>query len=75
MVSFDRYFENHDVPMIASDNFQGGYTGTKKLLELGCHHPVFIRFRSKFPGEADKRMEDISAPARSWGSSRIIWIR
>src|SRR5699024_1864852 len=46
LVSFDRYFENHDVPMIASDNFQGGYAGTKKLLELGCHHPVFIRFRS-----------------------------
>ena len=67
LVSFDRYFENHDVPMIASDNFQGGYAGTKKLLELGCHHPVFIRFRSKFPGEADKRMEGYLSACQELG--------
>ena len=57
MVSFDRYFDNPEIPTIAADNFQGGYQGTKKLLELGCRHPVFIRFRSKFPSEVDKRME------------------
>lgn len=57
IVSFDRYFENQDIPTIASDNFQGGYQGTKKLLELGCHRPAFIRFRSKFHSEVDKRME------------------
>ena len=53
--------------MIASDNFQGGYAGTKKLLELGCHHPVFIRFRSKFPGEADKRMEGYLSACQELG--------
>ena len=67
LVSFDRYFEDHDVPMIASDNFQGGYTGTKKLMELGCHHPVFIRFRSKFPSEADKRMEGYLSACQELG--------
>ena len=44
LVSFDRYFENHDVPMIASDNFQGGYTGTKKAAGTGlsssCVYPL-----------------------------------
>lgn len=67
MVSFDRYFEEHDIPMIASDNYQGGYAGTKKLWELGCHHPVFIRFRSKFPGEADKRMEGYLSACQELG--------
>lgn len=67
LVSFDRYFEDHDVPMIASDNFQGGYAGTKKLWELGCHHPVFIRFRSKFPSEADKRMEGYLSACQDLG--------
>ena len=67
LVSFDRYFEDHDIPMIASDNFQGGYTGTKKLIELGCHHPVFIRFRSKFPSEADKRMEGYLSACQELG--------
>ena len=67
LVSFDRYFDDHDIPMVASDNFQGGYAGTKKLIELGCHHPVFIRFRSKFSGEADKRMEGYLSACRDLG--------
>ena len=29
----------------------------EKLLELGCRHPVYIRFHSPFPGEADKRRD------------------
>lgn len=67
IVSFDRYFEDHDIPMIASDNFQGGYTGTKKLLELGCRHPVFVRFRSKFSSEADKRLEGYLSACKEFG--------
>lgn len=67
MVSFDRYFEDHDIPMIASDNFQGGYQGTKKLLELGCRRPVFIRLRSKFPSETDKRMEGYLSACKDFG--------
>ena len=67
LVSFDRYFEDHDVPMIASDNFQGGYAGTKKLWALRCHHPVFVRFRSKFPSEADKRLEGYLSACQELG--------
>lgn len=67
LVSFDRHFEDHDIPMIASDNFQGGYAGTKKLWELGCHRPVFIRFRSRFPGEADKRMDGYLSACKDLG--------
>ncbi len=64
IVSFDRYFENHPVPLVASDNFQGGFQGTKKLWELGCRRPVFIRFRSKFSSETDKRLEGYLAACK-----------
>ena len=57
IVVFDRFFENHVIPRVASDNFAGGCMAVEKLLELGCRHPVYIRFHSVFPGESDKRMD------------------
>lgn len=57
MVAFDRFFENSHIPRVASDNRSGGVIATEKLLELGCRHPAFIRFHSRFPGEADKRID------------------
>lgn len=57
LVVFDRFFENHTIPRVASDNFAGGCLATEKLLELGCRHPVYIRFHSVFPGESDKRKD------------------
>ncbi len=57
MVVFDRFFDNHIIPRVASDNFAGGCMAVEKLLELGCTHPVYIRFHSVFPGESDKRMD------------------
>lgn len=65
LVSFDRYFENSAVPRIASDNYAGGVMALNKLLELGCTHPVFIRFHSPFPGEADKRKDGYLASCKS----------
>lgn len=55
LVCFDRYFDNTAIPRIASDNYAGGALALQKLLEFGCRNPVFIRFHSSFPGEADKR--------------------
>ena len=57
LVVFDRFFENHQIPRIATDNFNGAVMAVEKLLELGCHHPVYIRFHSIFPGESDKRLD------------------
>lgn len=57
IVVFDRYFENSAIPRVASDNFSGACLAIEKLLELGCRHPVYIRFHSIFPGESDKRKE------------------
>ncbi len=57
IVVFDRFFENHIIPRIASDNFAGGCLAIEKLLEFGCRHPVYIRFHSVFPGESDKRKD------------------
>ncbi len=57
IVVFDRFFENHIIPRVASDNFAGGCLAVEKLLEFGCRHPVYIRFHSVFPGESDKRRE------------------
>lgn len=57
IVVFDRFFENRVIPRVASDNFAGGCLAVEKLLEFGCRHPVYIRFHSVFPGEADKRKD------------------
>lgn len=57
LVSFDRLFNNGFTPRVASDNLSGGIMATEKLITLGCNNPVFIRFSSRFPGEADKRLD------------------
>jgi len=57
LVVFDRFFENKVIPRVGSDNFAGACLAIEKLLELGCRHPVYIRFHSIFPGESDKRLE------------------
>ena len=57
LVAFDRYFENAAIPRISSDNFSGGMQAVGKLLELGCKKLIFVRNHSRFPGEADKRMQ------------------
>ena len=57
LIVLDRQFENHNIPRIASDNFEGGRLATQKLLEFGCKSPVFIGFHSSFSGEADKRID------------------
>ena len=67
MVVFDRFFENHVIPRVASDNFAGGCMAVEKLLELGCRHPVYIRFHSVFPGESDKRMDGYLYACKKYG--------
>lgn len=57
IVVFDRFFENRNIPRVGSDNYNGGMMAVEKLLELGCRHPVYIRFHSVFPGESDKRRD------------------
>lgn len=57
IVVFDRFFENHAIPRVSSDNFAGACLAVEKLIEFGCKHPVYIRFHSAFPGESDKRKD------------------
>ena len=64
LVSFDRHFDNNFTPMVSSDNYTGGMIATEKLLELGCKQPVFIRFSSLIPGEADKRKDGYFAACK-----------
>ena len=40
IVSFDRWFK--DVPLVASDNYQGGILAAKELLDKGCKKLMFI---------------------------------
>ncbi len=35
IVCIDRYFENIDIPYVATDNFTGGYMATKYLIDMG----------------------------------------
>ena len=49
IVVFDRFFENHNIPRVGSDNFAGACLAFAKLPESVCKHPVFLRFHSSFP--------------------------
>ena len=53
-VSIDRYISPH-IPCVSSDNFSGGSMAAKKLLDLGCRKPLFLRIGSEVIGETDKR--------------------
>jgi LacI family transcriptional regulator len=66
IVVFDRCFENRNIPRVGSDNYAGGMMAIETLLELGCHHPVYIRFHSIFPGESDKRKEGYLAACKKY---------
>ena len=65
IVVFDRFFENRNIPRVASDNYNGSMMAIEKLLELGCRHPVYIRFHSIFPGESDKRKDGYLAACKN----------
>ena len=67
MVVFDRFFENHKIPRVSSDNFTGACLAVEKLLEFGCTHPVYIRFHSIFPGESDKRRDGYLYACKKYG--------
>lgn len=72
VISFDRLFDNQFTPRVASDNFAGGVLATEKLLEFGCRKPIFIRFSSIFPGEADKRLDGYLSVCKKHGISPTI---
>ena len=43
MVLVDRFFEDHDIPYVTSNNFQGAYAGTQHLIEHGHRRIGFIQ--------------------------------
>lgn len=67
LIAFDRYFENHSIPRISSDNYYGGHLAVEKLHEFGCKQPVFIGFHSQFSGEADKRYYGYMDACKKYG--------
>lgn len=67
IVVFDRFFENHKIPRVGSDNYSGACLAIEKLLEFGCQHPVYIRFHSIFPGESDKRRDGYLYACQKYG--------
>ena len=66
IVVFDRFFKNRNIPRVGSDNYNGSMMAIEKLLELGCRHPVYIRFHSIFPGESDKRKDGYLAASKKF---------
>ena len=66
-VVFDRFFENRNLPRVGSDNYGAAIEAIAKLLELGCRHPVYIRFHSVFPGESDRRKDGYLAACEKFG--------
>lgn len=53
-VSIDRVI-SPSIPCVSSDNYGGGVLAARKLLELGCKRPLFLRVGSHIIGETDKR--------------------
>lgn len=43
IVCIDRYFDDIDIPYVATDNFSGGYSATKYLIEKGHHNIACIQ--------------------------------
>ncbi|MRN52047.1 LacI family DNA-binding transcriptional regulator [Paenibacillus monticola] len=41
IVSFDRVI-SEDIPVVSSDNFEGGKLAARLLIDKGCLHPVYI---------------------------------
>lgn len=41
IVSFDRVI-SEDIPVVTSDNLEGGRLAARLLIGKGCHHPVYI---------------------------------
>jgi len=56
IVCIDRYFENLDIPYVATDNFIGGYMATKYLIDMG-HRNIACIQGNKFSISNIKRVE------------------
>lgn len=56
IVCIDRYFENIDIPYVATDNFTGGYMATKYLIDMG-HKNIACIQGNRFSISNSKRVE------------------
>ena len=54
IVTIDRHLGTN-LPCVSSDNFWGGVTAARKLIELGCKKLLFLRIGAEIEGEAEKR--------------------
>lgn len=72
LVTFDRQFIRNASPRVSSDNFSGGMMAAEKFFELGCRAPAFIRVKSTFPGEADKRKDGFLFACQRHGTEPIV---
>ena len=72
LITFDRQFMSLSTPRVSSDNFSGGIMAAEKFFELGCKAPAFIRVRSIFPGEADKRKDGFLFACEKRGVTPIV---
>ena len=67
IVTFDRYFDNRNIPRVGSDNFGGAVTAIDMLVRFGCRHPAYVRYYSPFPGESDRRLEGYLYACKKYG--------
>lgn len=72
LVVFDRLFVSHSAMRVSSDNFSGGVMAAEKFFELGCTSPAFVRVRSRFPGEPDKRKDGFLYACERRGVTPIV---
>jgi len=56
IVCIDRYFENIDIPYVATDNFTGGYMATKYLIDMG-HKSIACIQGNRFSISNSKRVK------------------
>lgn len=72
IVVFDRFFENHNIPRVGSDNFAGACLAIEKLLNLAVNTLFISVFTPSFPENLTNAKTAIYSPVKNMGLSLIF---
>ncbi|RYL95878.1 LacI family transcriptional regulator [Sporolactobacillus sp. THM7-4] len=72
IVAIDRYLSD-DIPVVASDNFNGGKIATKWLLDQGCRKIIHINGPHELETPANKRRDGYEQMMREAGITPVTY--
>jgi LacI family transcriptional regulator len=74
LVLVDRYFENHHLPYVSTDNYTGAYQATKLLLESG-HRRILCIQGPQISVTTQKRVKGCMDAVRDMGDVELLTVR